>query len=110
MLEAGVDCCQQMSQISSQFSYFALEYFLITHQRKSVLEIKSVTEEGNFVVFAKVIEIEKARDWYYDACKRCIRKINQVGNSYFCDHYQMNVWPIVQRFVSFQSCLFIFIN
>nr|XP_016509099.1 PREDICTED: replication protein A 70 kDa DNA-binding subunit A-like isoform X5 [Nicotiana tabacum] len=51
---------------------------------KTIRDLVQCTQESSYWIAAKLVNLELDRGWSYLACNKCSRKVEKVGNKYFC--------------------------
>ncbi|XP_019225412.1 PREDICTED: replication protein A 70 kDa DNA-binding subunit A-like [Nicotiana attenuata] len=51
---------------------------------KTIRDLVQCMQESSYWIAAKLVNLELDRGWSYLACNKCSRKVEKVGNRYFC--------------------------
>jgi len=52
-------------------------------------------QEGKIWIVATVVNLELERRWSYVVCKKCLKKVDKIGNKFYCkkcervDHFAL---------------------
>ncbi|XP_019226916.1 PREDICTED: replication protein A 70 kDa DNA-binding subunit A-like [Nicotiana attenuata] len=77
--------CERITQTNSQQSY-SVKDELATGivSFKTITNLFQCTEECTYWIAAKVVNLELERGWSYLACNKCTKKVDKIGNNFFC--------------------------
>ncbi|XP_019267591.1 PREDICTED: replication protein A 70 kDa DNA-binding subunit A-like [Nicotiana attenuata] len=85
LLGARQSNIERITQTSSQQSYSVrdeLDKGIVLF--KTIRDLVQCTQECSYWIAAKLVNLELDRGWLYLACNKCSRKVDKVGNKYFC--------------------------
>ncbi|CAH1439265.1 unnamed protein product [Lactuca virosa] len=63
--------------VDTSQSYSEYDDFLIKHNFKNVVDFHEPREVGKFIIVGTIYGIRQDIDWYYNACTKCGRKVNE---------------------------------
>ncbi|XP_057442510.1 uncharacterized protein LOC130734177 isoform X2 [Lotus japonicus] len=98
-----VSISQGITQMPSQIK-LSFEEEILEAPRMTISDISYCTEPCTVSILAKVIEINYDNGWMYNSCFKCLKKVEDVGNKFYCSkcskmvksikRYKVNVYAI----------------
>nr|XP_016484990.1 PREDICTED: uncharacterized protein LOC107805454 [Nicotiana tabacum] len=85
---------ERFSQTTSQRSYSVSEELAA-----------GKVEEGKIWIVATVVNLELERRWSYVVCKKCLKKVDKIGNKFYCkkcervDHFALKRYRLQVRVI-----------
>ncbi|XP_070008440.1 uncharacterized protein [Nicotiana sylvestris] len=76
---------ERISQTFSQRSYSIFEELAVGNvEVKNIGELIDFMQEGQIWIVATVVNLELEREWSYVGCKKYSKKVDEVGNKFYC--------------------------
>ncbi|XP_019256386.1 PREDICTED: uncharacterized protein LOC109234783 [Nicotiana attenuata] len=98
LLAARQSNFERITQTSSHLSYSVRDEL---HKGivlfKTIRDLVQFTQECSYWITAKLVNLELDRGWSYLAYNKCSRKVEKVGNKYFCKKFNEEEFLVTHR-------------
>ncbi|KAG5574150.1 hypothetical protein H5410_063916 [Solanum commersonii] len=90
---------EKVSQTSSQ-KHISISEELSTGMVsfKFIKDFLQCTEESTYWIAVKIVCLELGHKWSYLACKKCITKVDPLGDKYYCLKCNVEVISVIHRY------------
>ncbi|KAH0650462.1 hypothetical protein KY284_030374 [Solanum tuberosum] len=90
---------EKVSQTSSQ-QHISISEELSTGMVsfKFIKDFLQCTEESTYWIAVKIVCLELGHKWSYLACKKCITKVDPMGDKYYCLKCNVEVISVIHRY------------
>ncbi|GER49523.1 replication protein A 70 kDa DNA-binding subunit [Striga asiatica] len=83
---------------SSRRSASEIDEFPAELEFKSIADLDSINEECSCIVYCKILHIQANQNWYYNACNKCYRKVNEQNDKFWCYHCKVCPDAVIVRY------------
>ncbi|CAA0820751.1 Unknown protein [Striga hermonthica] len=83
---------------SSRRSASEIDEFPAELEFKSLADLDSINEECSCIVYCKILNIQTNQNWYYNACNKCYRKVNEQNDKFWCYHCKICPDGVIARY------------
>ncbi|XP_020243156.1 uncharacterized protein LOC109821376 [Asparagus officinalis] len=94
----GGSSSQQLSQIPTKKAYSIEDDFLLLTERKTLDEIREAREVWTCVTLSTIEKIQTDYNWFYNAYKKCQRKVNAENGKFWCEKCNENARFVIPRY------------